>query len=42
MKKQGPHFYYMYHPDPDHQIHDFGLNDRRVLESVKAINKGVY
>ena len=41
MKKDGPHFYYMYYPDPDHQIHEHGISHRSVLESVKAINKGV-
>ena len=41
MKKQGPHFYYMYYPDPDHQIHDNGVDHRSVKEAVKKINKGV-
>lgn len=41
MKKEGPHFYYMYYPDPDHQIHEFGIEHRSVLNAVKAINKGV-
>ena len=41
MKKEGPHFYYMYYPDPDHQIHDNGVDHRSVMEAVKKINKGV-
>ena len=42
MKKPGPHFYYMYFAEPDHQIHDHGVNDRCVLEIVKDINRGVH
>ena len=42
MKKEGPHFYYMYNPEPDHSIHDYGTDDERVLHKLKEINRGVY
>lgn len=41
MKKDGPHFYYMYWTEPDSIIHDYGTEDRRVLNSVKNINRKV-
>lgn len=42
MKKEGPHFYYMYNPEPDHTIHEFGTEDERVLHISKDINRKVY
>ena len=42
MKKEGPHFYYMYNAEPDHSIHDYGIDDERILHKVKEINRGVY
>jgi predicted AlkP superfamily pyrophosphatase or phosphodiesterase len=42
MKKEGPHFYYMYNAEPDHSIHEYGTDDKRILHIVKEINRGVY
>lgn len=41
MKQDESHFIYMYWQEPDHQMHDYGINSRLVKENIKIINKKV-
>ena len=39
MKQDDSHFIYMYWPEPDHQMHDNGVDSQIVKANIKQINK---
>ena len=39
MKQDDSHFIYMYWPDPDHLMHDNGVDNQKVKANIKQINK---
>jgi hypothetical protein len=42
MKEDSSHFIYMYWPEPDSLIHQYGTNHQCVKRNIKEINKKIY
>ena len=40
-EKEGKQFIYAYHPDPDHTMHDYGVNSFQAKEVLKTLSVGM-